>query len=273
MKKAVVLIFLISCLSLASQAQVYPYIEDFEAMSPYTAPAGWITSIAGFQVYPIHGTSSSKGLEKQLTNFNLNDSTTSPLIGLVGTNAELKFDYRVCETSLYPNFPITFTAGDKIEVKIVSGTSVTTVLTIDQSNHITSVNFATKTVSLATFAGQNINLRLKVTKASSTFDCFMDFDNISINSLTGISENSYELKPVLFPSTITGNQSINLKGVENGDYTISVLNSNGSLVSNFNQAINTLNTNINFDKQLKAGFYLLKIESEKKSHTLKFKVK
>jgi hypothetical protein len=100
----------------------------------------------------------------------------------------------------------------------------------------------------------------------------MDFDNISINSLTGISENSNELKPVLFPSTITGNQSITLKGVDNGDYTISVLNSNGSLVSNFKQAINTLNTTIDFDKQLKEGFYLLKIESEKKSHTLKFKV-
>lgn len=272
MKKVSLIIILFSCISLASKAQVYPYSEDFEAMSSFTAPSGWINSIAGFQVYPVHGTSSSKGLVKQLTSFNLVDSTTSPLIGLVGINAELKFDYRVCQTSLYPASPITFGAGDKIEIKIVSGTNVTTVLTIDQSNHLTSGNFATKTANLSAFAGQNINLRIKVTKANSTFDCFFDFDNISINASTGISENSNELKPVLFPNTITSNQPMNLNGIENGNYTISILNSNGSLIKSFNQDINSISTIINFDQQLKAGIYLLKLESEKKSYTLKFKV-
>jgi hypothetical protein len=159
MKKAFITI-LISFISINLKAQVFPYSEDFEAMSSFTASAGWITSIAGFQVYPIHGTSASKGLEKQLTSFNLIDSTTSPLIGALSANAQLKFDYRVCQTSLYPSSPIAFVAGDKIEIKIVNGGNVTTVLTIDQSNHITSGNFATKTVSLAAFAGQNINLRI-----------------------------------------------------------------------------------------------------------------
>lgn len=272
MKKAFIITILISCISINLKAQVFPYSEDFEAMSSFSAPSGWTTSVAGFQVYPTHGTSSSKGLIKQLTSFNLTYSTTSPLIGAVSANAQLKFDYRVCQTSLYPASPITFVAGDKIEVKIVNGGNVTTVLTIDQSNHITSGNFATKTVNLSAFAGQNISLRIKVTKASSTFDCFMDFDNISINSATGIAENIETLAPVLFPSTITGNQSLSIKGIEYGNYSISVLNVNGSLVTNNKQSINSVVTNIELNQELKAGLYLLKLESEKKSYTLKFKV-
>jgi hypothetical protein len=100
----------------------------------------------------------------------------------------------------------------------------------------------------------------------------MDFDNISINFSTGIEENGEALTPVLFPSTITRNQSLNLKGVEYGNYSISVLNSNGSLITNYKQLINSEVCRIELTQELKAGFYLLKLESEKKSYTLKFKV-
>ncbi len=226
---------LISCLVLFAQttmAQVYPYAENFNAMSPYTNPSGgWITSVSGFQIYPTHG-NSSQGLTKQLTSFQLTDSARTPLIGPLTALSVLSIDYRLVESSLYPAIGATPGANDKVELSI-SGTGLaeTTILTINSSNHVVSSAFATKTVSLGAFAGKTVKLMIKVTRGASVTDYYDDFDNLSLSDATGLVELNGE-SSLLQPNPLRAGDDVLMAVPKEGTYTVKIMDLNGKVLEN-----------------------------------------
>lgn len=221
------------CLFLVSQtsiAQVYPYSENFNSMSPFTSPSGgWITSVSGFQIYPTHG-NASQGLTKQLTSFQLKDSARSPLIGPLTAQSVLSIDYRLVETSLYPAIGATPGASDKVELSI-SGTGLpeTTILTINSSNHVVSNAFATKTVSLGAYAGMTVKLLIKVTRGASVFDYFDDFDNLSISDATGLVELNGKQNTVV-PNPVRSGDRFTAAVAAEGTYAVLMTDVNGKLI-------------------------------------------
>jgi hypothetical protein len=270
MKKLILLIFILA-LATKLNAQIYPFSENFNSMPSFSAPVGWATSIAGFQVYDTHGTNSSKGMCKQLTTFSQKDSVTSPIIGPLNTNDQLTFDYRIVQTSLYPSSPITMSANDKIEIKIISGVNSILIGQIDASNHITSTAFATKSYNLSAFSGQNIQVRIIATKASSTFDLFTDLDNIQVNATTSLSTINSNEEVTINYNPLESTPTIRINNLLPEDYRVLVMNTNGSTI--FEQSLSATEEKvINIPYSLAKGCYILSVTGKKNAYNFKFLV-
>ncbi len=253
--------------------QVYPLVEDFNSMSPFTSPSGgWLSSVAGFQIYPNHG-NASQGMTKQLSTFQPTDSVTSPLIGPITAASSLSFDYRAVLVSLYPSSAFTFTATDKIEIKVLNGSITTTILTIDQSNHVSTTSFATKQIGLGAFAGSNIKVIIKVTRSSATtlFDNFYDFDNFKVQSSSNIIENSgLSANAVLYPNPIKQGDLLQVKDFTPGTYNVNLINLQGKVLSEGSKAIPQKNRSVINTENLSPGIYFVTMQNDLHSYVLKF---
>lgn len=270
MKKIILLIFVLA-LTTKINAQIYPYSENFNTMPSFSAPVGWTTGIAGFQVYDTHGTSASKGMCKQLSSFSQKDSVTSPIIGPLAANGALTFDYRIVQTSLYPSSPITMASNDKIEIKIIAGGNSILIGQIDATNHITSTTFATKSYNLGAFTGQNIQLRIVSSKATTSYDYFTDFDNIVVNTSTGVNSMTGNNEVSIAYNPLNNRPVIRINNLPSTEYNVRIMNLSGSTLceqqieAGADQVLTT-------PYSLAKGYYILNVTGKKNTYNFKFLV-
>lgn len=170
----------------------YPWYDNFNSYADFggsLAGGGWSGPVTTFSCYGNHG-NGSKGMTRQFTNSSTTTFINTPPVGPLGGMAELKFDYRVVDASLYPSSAAVLPQDASIvfEISTNSGTSFSNLFTINASNHLSSTNFATRTVSLSAYNLQTVVVRITVNRGSSG-DYFVDFDNFSIApaGTTGLS--------------------------------------------------------------------------------------
>lgn len=265
MKKIILLgAALLGCSLLNAQVNAVPYVEDFESYAPFAPPNnGWT---GGFQVYLTHGVNSSKGLIKNLNNFATKDSSTTPEIGPLPANSQLKFDYRIVDFSLYPSTATQLVAGDLFEIQasVVGGGPFVPIYTVTSANHVPSTAFKTDSVFLTALTGSNIKLRF-VAKRGVTGDYFIDIDNISVAGATepfdttSVTEKeSIKLTILPNPNTNGSFALVHPKVCDVGNLTI--YNLLGQDVYSRPLNINTTSTVINAN--LKAGVYVVKLTTK-----------
>ncbi len=162
-----------------------PYAQDFNAGT--TLPTGWGGTMS---VSASHGASSTNGLYYNLYSSATTCNATTPRMGPATSTTELSFDYRIVNFSGYPATGTTLGASDNIQIQVSTngGTNYTTAYTINQSNHVTSTSFANKVVSLSSYSGNNINIKILGTWGSG--DYYIDFDNINVYNASGMTYSS-----------------------------------------------------------------------------------
>ncbi len=270
MKKLFVLLITISA-SLSSIGQVYPYVEDFNTMPSFSNPFGWTSTIPGFQVYPNHG-NGSQGMTKNMTSLGASaDSVISPLIGPLTATSVLSLQYRVMESSLYPNFSHAMVAGDGIDFYAVSGPLSILLYTVDVTNHITDTGFFTLNYNIGALAGNLGNLMIKVRRGAGDF--FVDFDNISITNASSVVDVTPLVdRPVIYPNPANGGTRLQLKSVPADDYRIRLISSAGGVIDleekHMEGTLPVIDTN-----QLNRGLYFLQLTGLRNNFLLRFVVK
>ena len=105
------------------------------------------------------------------------------LVGPLQPGHNLEFDYKITDWSgwVWPGVPTTLGAGDTIKILVSNtcGQSYQLVDTIHAGNHVADTNYRTRTVSLASFVGQSIYVRIVFAQASG-MDVYFDIDNFKI---------------------------------------------------------------------------------------------
>ncbi|MDP2362510.1 MAG: hypothetical protein Q8M94_01940, partial [Ignavibacteria bacterium] len=182
-----------------------PYFQNFNAGT--TLPTGWTGTMS---VLANHGTAGSNGLTRNLYSSVPTAVGRSPFVGLAVANTSLEFDYRIVDWSGYPTTPTVYAAGNYIQVQVsTDNTTWTTIHTIDNVNHVTSLAFANKQLSLGAYSGSLIYVRFNCQWASG--DYYVDFDNVYLGppsvanpgsfTATSISTSQIDLAFTTNPST------------------------------------------------------------------------
>ena len=173
-----------------------PFSEIFSG-SIVSLPTDWSYSGTGFSqssgaIY--HGNNSTHGLYKNIYSSAPTCNAVTPLLGPVLAASQLDFDYRIVNFTGYPATATSLanlgTGTLKAEVS-TDGITFSPVLTIDNTNHISSTGFATKTANLSAYAGQNVYIRFTATwGAGSGGDYYVDIDNVNVYSASNMSYSS-----------------------------------------------------------------------------------
>ncbi|MBP6533308.1 MAG: hypothetical protein KA285_08480, partial [Bacteroidia bacterium] len=171
MKKIVLLLLVLCTQFQTSNAQVYPFYDDYESYTPFNVPTGYTGDIT---VYLTHGTLGSNGLAGYLTSFSNKDSLIFPAIGPLPSASVLEFDWRLMDPFLYPSTAATLAPGDSFNI-LLSTDSITwtSIFTINSSNFPGATTFENTLISLDTYAGQNILLKIKGTRANGSAEFFI----------------------------------------------------------------------------------------------------
>lgn len=150
-----------------------PLIEDFEGAD---FPTGWTSD--NMEIGIEHGSPTSVYFAS-LSATNAGFELASPNVGPISAMDELTFEYRIVNNA---STATTLGANDQILVQVSDdcGVSFMTVMTIDQSNHVSSTSLASITVDLSAFAGSDIKVRFVGTREAGAY--FVDLDNINIIS-------------------------------------------------------------------------------------------
>ena len=156
-----------------STAAFIPFVEDFEGMQ---IPENWITD---------GGVSNAHSNVSYVIFDNLWSSDQSfeiitPNIGLIEPNDSLTFDYRYVNFSNNGQDAASLGSGDSLQVQISTdcGENYTTVLTIDENNHVESNVMTNVVIYLDDYVGEAIKVRFNALWA--TGDYYLDIDNINI---------------------------------------------------------------------------------------------
>ncbi len=185
------LLLLALVLTLPISAQIYPFADGFQTYSNFTTLGTQGGYLSDMSVYQTHGMGNSdKGLIAQMSNFNLHDSTVSPLIGTVTTLSEFSFFYRIMNTGAqYPFVPTTIGTGDAIEVYagIQTLNIYQLIFTVNSLNHIADTAFKKVKIPVpSTFAGQSGNFKIVVRHPANGNDFFVDIDSLVLkDSVSG----------------------------------------------------------------------------------------
>jgi len=120
----------------------------------------------------------SPGIFRNLFIAGSSSITTTTNIGPINPGDSLTFDYRYTDWSEGTVGKVL--DGDSLIVEISNdcGDTYNEVFVIDETNHITSAEFANQTVDLDAFAGEIIRIRFRAVYGSG--DYWMDLDNINI---------------------------------------------------------------------------------------------
>ncbi len=197
----------------ANPVQPIPYSEDFEAVADWGLPTNWSSNFT-YSVKSDHGVSSSKGLSVLMWSSTSSAEAITTAVGpLSSTGNQIQFEYRIVNNSNYPNSPTALGASDKIDIKVSTddGSTFTTVHTIDQSNHVSSSDFATTTINLdAVYNSETIKIKFLSTWGEGEY--FVDIDNVEVREvaanpelLAGASELTFQNVPVSLAHTQTLN--------------------------------------------------------------------
>jgi hypothetical protein len=168
----------------------YPWSDNFSSYADFggsLTSGGWTGPATTFNCYGNHG-NGSKGMTRQFSNSSTTTFINTPSVGPLDAVAELKFDYRIVDATLYPSSATILPQDASIvfELSSNSGVSFANILTINAGNHVTSTSFAARTVSLAAYNGQTVIVRITVNRGSSG-DYFVDFDNFSMAAASSTS--------------------------------------------------------------------------------------
>ncbi|MBK6551354.1 MAG: hypothetical protein IPG11_13275 [Flavobacteriales bacterium] len=153
-----------------------PVNEDFNTVQ--ALPAGWSqsTSTWSFAVGD-HGVGGTGGMYGNIYSAGTSKSFNIVKTGPIGATDEFKFDYRIMIWSGYPGAgPATLFSPIYVEVSTDCGGSFSQLDLIDGGNHVVSANWATKTYSLASYAGSELIVRVNIPWTQS--DLYYDFDNL-----------------------------------------------------------------------------------------------
>jgi len=178
-----------------------PLSENFDAGT--TLPAGWST----VNTWTI-GASHARGGSGNGIYYNIYSSATTatlqlPKAGLISTGDYFNFAYRIVDFTSYPATATSNASNwGNIQVQVSGdcGATYTTLATINNTNHISTTNWAAKAYSLSAYNGQAVVIRIVANYG--TGDWYIDLDDISISSTP-------------LPVTIT-----NLKGERKGEQNL-----------------------------------------------------
>uniref|UniRef100_UPI00054EF91B GEVED domain-containing protein n=1 Tax=Flavobacterium filum TaxID=370974 RepID=UPI00054EF91B len=168
-----------------------PYTMDFPTTS---TPTGWNTT--GWTIGAAGHSVTSNGIYKNMWSSATTGQFNTIAVGPIGSNDELKFDFRILNYNLtYPGTQVPPT-GDwgnfKVQISTDCGGSYADLQTINNTNHtVTDQSWTTKIYNLASYSGQFATFRIVATWVAG--DYYLDFDNFSIAPV-----------PVLPPNCATG---------------------------------------------------------------------
>jgi hypothetical protein len=270
MKKIYILI-VFTAIASHLNAQVYPYTEDFNSMTPNANPVGWTCTSPGFLVDPAHG-NASQGLTRDLTGFTPQvDSVITPLIGPLTTLSSLSFQYRIMEAPTYPCCAYTLGVGDAIDFYAVSGPIALPLYTIDMTNHLPDTTFQTLSYNVSALAGNVGNLMIRVRRGSGDF--FADFDNFSVVDVSTVSSVTVAAEPVVYPNPAADGTQLHLKDVPPDNYKVRLITSGGSIIDLAEQHITAGSTPLINTRQLNRGLYFLQLNGVHNNFLLRFVVR
>ena len=261
------MVLIMICFHNSSKAQTITYSNDFESYQGFgNIPA---TFGGGMKVYATHGTSTSKGLCINFSQFVSKDSTITPASPILPAGSTFHFDYRyVTYAGGFVSFDYILTT-DVLYVYVAPAGSSNfgnPLLTINASNHVNSINFSNQTVDLSNFAGQSVQIKIKGIRGASN-DFWLDTDNFSIQSdVTTIAPENSKTECVIYPNPASEKLSINLPSFKN-PVSIEILNLLGATV--LKTTLLESNSTIRIDA-LNKGIYYVKGNVEGKEFIQKF---
>src|SRR5687768_4076519 len=136
-------LLIICCLPFLLNAQIYPFSEGFSGTTLQPLPVDWSGDM---KVRASHGLDYGRGLAADISSADDVDSAITPWIGPLDNNVVLYFWYRMVDDDIYPSTEKHLTT-DKFTISISTDEiSYVDLLTIDSSNHKSSVNFRKDTV-------------------------------------------------------------------------------------------------------------------------------
>jgi hypothetical protein len=255
--KSIVLILALfmGCFDNSTKAQTITYSNDFESYQGFgNIPA---TFGGGMKVYATHGTSTSKALCINFSQFVSKDSTITPASPILPAGSRFNFDYRyVTYAGGFVSFDYILTS-DVLYVYVAPAGSSNfgnPLLTINANNHVNSINFSNQSVDLNSFAGQSVQIKLKGIRGASD-DFWLDTDNFTIQSdVTSIATENSKSDCIIYPNPTSEKLSINIPTFKNPVH-IEILNVLGATV--LKTTLVESNSTIRIDA-LKKGIYYVK---------------
>ena len=259
MKKHFLFLFSIICfLNLTTKAQVYPFTDGFETYTPLFSNSGLIG--AGYQTDSFklynntHAYASSQCASIRLSAAYNTDVLATPVIGPITGASYLEFYARSCSAfGPYPRQHFLRTGENIQVVAFDSATSTTTnLLTIDSTNQNTGGAYVKYTINIGSLAGSNIRIKFNVNAVSTNF---IDIDSIILRDTVVVIPPAFALNPTINSPLCPGasNGSIylapsggiapytylwsdsstydSLVGLAAGNYTVTVTDSAGSIVT------------------------------------------
>ncbi len=201
-----------------------PLKEDFEDS---LIPDTWTTD--GLIFAPFAHNNPTRVWGHNLYGNNPSAELATYRVGPIESGDSLTFAYRFVDYD-DPESGTQLGVGDKLEVQVSDDCEATwqTVLTIDESNHVTDSAFANKKILLTPYAGMAINIRFLGTWANG--DYWLDLDNINLN---GCPEQLYIFGDV--QGTLEGDSTgiINLSlPYDQGSFTYQWKDDAGTVISN-----------------------------------------
>ncbi len=200
-----------------------PFSEVF-AGSTSSLPTDWSYLTTGFSQStgsPYHGNNNTNGIFKNLWSSGTTANAITPLMGPITATSMLDFDYRIVDYTSYPTTATTLailgTGNIKAEIS-TDGNSFSPALTIDNTNHVVSTNFVTKSVNLSAYSGQNVYIRFTATWGTSG-DYYVDIDNVSVYSpitMSYVSSTTTQTNTNPVPRGLTNQEVIGIQVVTSG---------------------------------------------------------
>jgi hypothetical protein len=247
--KTTLFLFLIS-ISICSSGQAV-LVDDFESYPGYQVCPAYTTDI---QVYPTHGTNSTKGLRAFMNTFDSHDSLVTGWLQPL-PSATIFFDFRIMEASaLYPFIPATLNAGDLFSLSFTTDGQQWTILRTWSAANFTPITaFTRETVQLP--ACDSARIKFTVSRTNNPVDYFVDIDNLDVsNNPTGIEESPKNELARVYPSTFTDQFMIHTESNRSCDFVLTDLQ--GNMVC---EGVTTGNLTSVRTGVLSQGIYLLRL--------------
>ncbi len=193
-------LFVILLFSFNSFSQINFYSDDFESYQGFgDIPAEYA---GGMRVYSNHGFMSQKSLCINFSQFKSVDSTMTPPSAVLSDDALFKFRYRYASYIAGNAFSGYELNSDILEIYAsIAGSNDfgAPLLTIDNSTHETSLEFAPIEIDLSAFSGQSVQIKVKGIRGAVE-DFWLDMDDFIIegsepNSLRPQSNEAFKFWP------------------------------------------------------------------------------
>ena len=201
--------------------QALPYFSDFDNIG-FLHQINWTGDVF---IRSNHGVNGSNGLAKAFWSpYQMEFAQTCP-IGPLTENAELRFLYRIVNWLDYPSSPTNITTGDSLNVKLsTDGINFTTVLSINNSNHTSSTEFAFANANLSDYANQIVFLKFEMIHGGIS-ESFYDIDEVVVRQFSEGADFYCPTTEINFGNILQFNnnaRSINIHNFGNEQLTMNI---------------------------------------------------